>query len=144
MKTGYCWEPSIASDRNDAFRCFVGANAIYDPCFAAGADQVFCPSDLPPTKGILLHLTQPLPTFRGTDRPGEAPAWAMQLRSGPSCAVITGTGIAGFPFGCGSGLYCSTPSAPIGGVQYAACGMPSSSGLKVPKTQTEEIAYIWR
>ncbi len=31
--SGYCWENSLADNRADAFRCFVG-NSIYDPCFA--------------------------------------------------------------------------------------------------------------
>ena len=36
--SGYCWTGSLAAERSDAWRCFVG-NEIHDPCFSAPATR---------------------------------------------------------------------------------------------------------
>lgn len=139
--SGGCFAGSIASERDDAYRCSVG-NAIFDPCFLDGSQSVFCPTDLPPTSGILVTLTGPLPAT-GSAAPGQAPAWAFQLANGATCQVVTGAGIGGFPFECSSGLYCETPSAPTDGMVSTACGMPNGNAT-IPSSTEETISEMWR
>lgn len=140
-QSGNCWTGSIASERSDAYRCMTG-NDIYDPCFLDGSQSVFCPTDVPPRLGIVLSLIAPLPAT-GSEEPGQAPAWAFQLANGVTCQVVTGAGIAYFPFSCSSGLFCERPSAPTNGVVATACGMPNGSG-SVPSSTEETISEMWR
>jgi hypothetical protein len=106
---GNCWTQSIAVARTDAYRCMVG-NDIYDPCFAEGPRRVACPSDLATNRGIVIVVASLSPnTF------SQRTAWAMRLGNGAICEVTTGTGIAGYPFGCTSSLICSAPRRSAGG-----------------------------
>ena len=139
--SGSCFGGSIASERDDAYRCSVG-NALFDPCFLDGSQSVFCPTDLPPTSGILVTLTAPLPAT-GSEAPGQAPPWAFELTTGATCQVVTGAGIGGFPFECSSGLYCEMPSAPTDGVVSTACGMPNGNAT-IPSSTEEPISELWR
>lgn len=140
-ESGNCWTGSIASERSDAYRCMTGNN-IYDPCFLDGSQSVFCPTDVPPRLGVVLTLTAPLPAT-GSEAPGQAPPWAFQLADGAICQVVTGAGIANFPFACSSGLFCEQPSAPTDGVVSTACGMSNGSG-SVPSSAEESISDMWR
>jgi hypothetical protein len=90
---GYCWTSSIADARADAFRCFVGANSIADPCFSPGPGHtsrfVVCP--LTPASSVLrLELTKPLPANRGAPDPERYQPWAIELADGRWCTAITG------------------------------------------------------
>jgi hypothetical protein len=89
---GYCWTGSIAADRSDAWRCFVG-DLIYDPCFSSSADPgyVACPY-VSLRKGILVKLTKKLPhKFANhhkasvSDRP-----WLIETASGRRWLFATG------------------------------------------------------
>lgn len=90
-RAGSCWTQSIASSREDAWRCAMG-DAIVDPCFsvAGRTDVVLCGED--PATGELgfpLRLDAPLPARTG--EPGHARPWLLLLASGESCAPFTGT-----------------------------------------------------
>ena len=102
-QTGYCWTSSIASQRSDAYRCMV-ANSIHDPCFMISAHAVACPSNAISNSGVVLSLTKPLPESNVT-----ANAWMMQLTSGATCNIGTGTTMPGYPFYCSGNLVCSAP-----------------------------------
>jgi len=104
--SGYCWVTSIASQRRDAFRCMAG-NAIHDPCFERSAREVACPEGASGRSGILLSLTKPLPPSGS----GTRNVWKMQLASGATCNVGTGTITPGYPFYCSGNLVCSSPRA---------------------------------
>ncbi len=143
-KTGYCWTGSLASNRSDAYRC-MSANDIYDPCFVDEGRTVLCPSDIPPRRGVLLRLTKPLP--QGNKQlPGPAGPWAIQLRNGLHCGVVTGAGVGGFPFACAGRpvLYCKPVSAPVNGVRYTTCGPIQENTDEVKVTQKESVAVAWR
>jgi hypothetical protein len=116
-RAGYCWTPSIALHRADAWRCMIG-NAIEDPCFATPdvSDAVICGAN-PVTgdAGFLLRLTKPLPAPEAS--PSPAP-WIVELAIGQNqvpgpyalpppktyCSPLTGTmpmvDGAGVPFMC--------------------------------------------
>lgn len=102
-QSGNCWTASIASQRSDAYRCMVG-NAIHDPCFELSAQSVACPLDAAENSGLVIALDKPLPPAAS-----HANAWQMQLVSGATCAVGTGTTIPGYPFYCTQNLVCSAP-----------------------------------
>lgn len=102
-QSGYCWTASIASQRSDAYRCMVG-NAIHDPCFELSAQSVACPLDAAANSGLVVALNKPLPPA-----PSNANAWQMQLASGATCGIGTGTTIPGYPFYCTQNLVCSAP-----------------------------------
>ena len=92
-RSGYCYSGSLAIDRTDAWRCFVG-NFIYDPCFSSSIapGEVVCP-DLAITGGIEINLTRRLPrrladSGRAVAAPPtvehpahqRAPLWILQRR----------------------------------------------------------------
>lgn len=148
-QSGSCFGASIASDRSDAFRCTAG-NAILDPCFLDGSNAVFCPAGVPPASGVLVNLTAPLPANTNSDAPGAAPPWAMQLSNGATCLVVTGAGIANFPFSCNTGtadgppLFCTAPSVPnAAGVVSTECGV-ANANAEVPTSHKVAVAHIWQ
>lgn len=100
---GNCWTDSIATARADAYRCMV-ANAIYDPCFAAGSNRVGCPTNLARNRGVVIISTLPK-----NPPPYSQPAWAMMLTDGVVCTAITGTTMPGYPFACTNSLICNAP-----------------------------------
>ena len=137
---GSCWEPSIAVERRDAFRCMSG-NRIFDPCFAHGTGEVYCPEELIENRGAAIKLTKPLPQANTSV---SDQAWAMQLQSGEFCKVGTGTVVPGFPFYCTDGV-CGTPYAVEESLaQYTFCGEPSRSGLTVEHPIARFIRTLWR
>lgn len=91
-KRGYCWTGSLAADRYDAWRCFIG-NFIYDPCFSSDAapGYVVCPNGLV-NGGIEIRLTRGLP-YRYQD-PGNpstrALPWDIETMSGRHYVILTG------------------------------------------------------
>ena len=105
-RDGYCWTPSIALQRADAWRCMIG-NGIEDPCFATpdASDAVICGAN-PATSaaGFLLRLTQPLPAT-GAGAPTKPAPWIVELAIGQNqvpgpyamppprtyCSPLTGT-----------------------------------------------------
>jgi hypothetical protein len=114
---GYCWTTSIADARGDAFRCFVG-NEIYDPCFADQtnfAHYVLCPlNGIPGTKVLRINLTKKLPPNSASGDPTRYPPWAVRIKSGKWCVILTGaTGfLAGMrvSYGCsGAGVLIGNP-----------------------------------
>ncbi len=91
-KSGYCYTGSLAIDRRDAWRCFVG-NFIYDPCFSSsGADgMVICPN-IDVDGGVAIRLTKALPrgqADRGAPSRNHQP-WNIELTSGHHCAFSSG------------------------------------------------------
>jgi hypothetical protein len=102
-QTGYCWTSSIASQRSDAYRCMVG-NGIHDPCFMLSARSVACPTDVASNSGVAISLTKPLPEPNTA-----ANVWMMELTSGATCNIGTGTTVPGYPFYCSGSLVCSAP-----------------------------------
>ena len=141
---GNCWTSSIASARSDAYRCMAG-NYIYDPCFVYGSNSVACPTvGTGIEQGTVIDLTQPLPQA-GSDAPGAAPPFALELANGDACNIETGAGIANFPFMCGSkvSLACESPSAPVQGTVYVQCGPINSQG-QVPSTKPYAVAVIYK
>jgi hypothetical protein len=102
--TGYCWTGSIASTRNDAYRCMAGNN-IHDPCFPLNAHSVACPVDAGQNTGVEIALTKPLPAHPRA----AANAWQMRLVSGALCNLGTGTTIPDYPYYCTGNLVCSAP-----------------------------------
>jgi hypothetical protein len=97
---GYCWTGSIAADRRDAWRCFVG-NDIHDPCFSTPAAPgiVLCPNpDL--TRATEIRLTKLLPIAMGDHGTASAHSrpWLIELgasrvpgSAGARCELVTGT-----------------------------------------------------
>jgi hypothetical protein len=108
---GYCWEGSIADDRADAWRCFLG-NYILDPCFSNGASFrrfVLC-APSPWSRLVKLRLTKRLPLALGNHvrgRPTEHPPWAIKLAGGLRCVAVTGATSAiaglGLDYSCSNG-----------------------------------------
>jgi hypothetical protein len=105
-RDGYCWTPSIALPRADAWRCMIG-NAIEDPCFATRdvSNAVICGANpVTGAAGFLLRLTKPLPAASAIASPSPAP-WIVQLAIGENqvpgpyampppktyCSPLTGT-----------------------------------------------------
>jgi hypothetical protein len=135
-ESGHCWTSSIASQRNDAYRCMVG-NSIHDPCFTLSPSEVACPTDASANRGIIIALTQPLPASSPA-----ASVWQMQLVSGAQCNRGTGTVIPGFPFYCAGGLVCSAPPAgkPDGAV-FVHCGTPQNGAVPTIGSYLVRILY---
>lgn len=90
--SGYCWTGSIAANRKDAWRCFVG-NTIRDPCFSSPLDPgyVACPNP-GLTKGIKIKLTKKLPhKFANHRQPSvRARPWLIQTASRRRWEFVTG------------------------------------------------------
>lgn len=126
MLDGSCWTSSIASGRNDAFRCMTG-NEIYDPCFVIDPKSVGCPTDLVADRGVVLNLTKPLPA---PESPLPAPqAFAMVLQSGATCNRATGTVVADYPYYCsGESGVCQGPDlAKPQTAYFVKCGTPKDA-----------------
>lgn len=91
-KSGYCYTGSLAINRHDAWRCFVG-NFIYDPCFSSSAAprEVVCP-DLDVTSGIEIRLTRVLPTrYADPGKPSlHNQPWNIQLTDGQHYQFASG------------------------------------------------------
>ncbi len=93
VKSGYCWESSAVTVRDDAWRCFVG-NLIYDPCFSSAfaPGVVVCPTPWNDT-GVEIRLSKPLPKGFGHTAPSRAlQPWAIQTASGADCVLASGAG----------------------------------------------------
>ena len=138
--SGSCWEPSIAVDRRDAFRCMSGGR-ILDPCFVRNANAVYCLEDLIADRGTAVTLTKPLPppSASANDQP-----WAMRLQSGGFCKIGTGTIVPGFPFSCSDDV-CGAPySAEVSRAQFALCGRPSRPGLIVEHPIARFVRTLWK
>jgi hypothetical protein len=91
-KSGYCYTGSLAVNRSDAWRCFVG-NFILDPCFSSPrvGGEVVCPG-INLSSGIEIRLTKPLPT--GMADPGKPSLrhepWDIQLADGVHFLLSSG------------------------------------------------------
>jgi hypothetical protein len=85
---GSCWNVSLVTSRNDAWRCMVG-NDIYDPCFSNGAKSaVACADDAFSKRLTMIALTKPLPSREpGDDAPWP---WGLVLANGARCVMTTG------------------------------------------------------
>jgi hypothetical protein len=92
---GRCFSGSSADARSDAWRCFIGANLIADPCFAATPPRgwVVCPLNGSPfsNKLVKLTLTSALPkAFANHGSFGGGNPWAIKLVGGQVCTFLTG------------------------------------------------------
>ena len=87
--TGFCWAESIATPRQDAYRCMAG-NFILDPCFAGPNgpdDQVVCTYPSPQSVTVM-RLTKPLPFFSAPS--SLSSPWLLILADGEHCYYETG------------------------------------------------------
>jgi hypothetical protein len=105
---GHCFAGSIGLPRPDAWRCIVG-NGILDPCLESpkGARASLVCIDFR-GRGVLLHLTSPLPRKLGNRPERSFFAWKLVLSDGDVCQRFTGTAAgvvqgAGLVYGCRSG-----------------------------------------
>jgi len=110
--SGYCWTGSLAVDDPNAWRCFIGANDISDPCFSSpwGTMPGYVACGGPFTGVILLKLTKALPFALADQAPpsiAEEVPFLLKLANGDDCGIDTGTApvIAGMrmDFGCTGG-----------------------------------------
>jgi hypothetical protein len=111
--SGICTAQSLAAPRADAYRC-TSAHRIYDPCFADGAATVACPTDPFDDRGIVLHVTEPLPALPSPAAHTSIP-WAMMLAGGTRCTLATGASDPAYPYTCDapSAARCSPPEPAV-------------------------------
>lgn len=89
---GECFTGSIASRRNDAWRCTAG-NEILDPCFSGTQGFVVCPEYFSTRQVTKLELSQPLPAEGNTGLPTAQKGlpWALiALPYAHQCRAVTG------------------------------------------------------
>jgi hypothetical protein len=91
---GYCWTTSIASPRSNAYRCFRGQNAIYDPCFSTPGNVnvgwVACATGSPLARTVVrIQLTRALPKPSSGGHGASLP-FAVRLALGRTCGISTG------------------------------------------------------
>jgi hypothetical protein len=137
-----CWTNSIASPRDDAFRCMTG-NLIHDPCFPLQRPEdvppmgvMVCPHDprvASDDVGFVYDLSQ-LPSPQSA----RDSAWFMVVDGSP-CFMVTGTsgsiGGVAVPFECGQ-FACSEPAG--AGSMTAECGAVGDTTL-----QTRFVSEVW-
>lgn len=91
-RRGYCWTGSLATNRYDAWRCFVG-NYIFDPCFSSdnAPGKVVCPNGTL-NGGIEIRLTRGLPyKYEDTGSPSiRGMPWDIQTLGGRYYVILTG------------------------------------------------------
>jgi hypothetical protein len=92
---GHCFSGSSADPRRDAWRCFIGANSIADPCFSDPKvpNWVACPADGTPFGAGIVRvvLSSALPRSLGNHgSPGQGNPWAIKLVDGKVCTFLTG------------------------------------------------------
>jgi hypothetical protein len=91
---GHCWSGSLATERQDAWRCLSG-NLIYDPCFSSANAKgiVLCPATGPwSASTIEIKLTSKLPANYGNKgKPSTSGLpWALVTTQGWKCRLTTG------------------------------------------------------
>jgi hypothetical protein len=96
-RSGSCFASSLASRRDDAWRCTV-ADDIYDPCFSdptGSTGFVVCPEfGEPPRMVDRIDLTEALPAPENTAAPGTRKGLPFVLLARPYagyCDLLTGT-----------------------------------------------------
>ncbi len=118
-QSGHCYAGSLTSNRDDAWRCFVG-NYIHDPCFNSPQARgvVVCP-DAQVNRGIEIRLTRGLPRrYANTGRPSlRIEPWALQLTNGHHCTFASGA--SNVIHGVRLNYFCGA------GVNYGLWGFPS-------------------
>jgi hypothetical protein len=91
-----CESRSLASRREDAFRCFErDGNTVLDPCFAASANAVWCEPN--PEEGMLgepFTFEPPSDDVVRAGSPVGLEFWLVELSAEVVCRVTTGTRIA--------------------------------------------------
>lgn len=91
QKNGSCWVNSIASPRQDAWRCMVG-NVISDPCFEMKQSGfVFCQMNPSQPDFFVIKLTKDLPKASAPITVQDNWAWFLTLKDGTICSPFTGT-----------------------------------------------------
>jgi hypothetical protein len=88
---GFCWEGSLATARNDAWRCLSG-DYLFDPCFSSSKAKgiVLC-VPVPWTRsGVKIKLTRPLPKPYAGKPSTKGLPWGIKTTSGLSCVLATG------------------------------------------------------
>ena len=85
-----CWTRSLASDREDAFRCMVG-NLIYDPCFvnSFSKNKLVCP-DHPPEESFNFNVEINESKIGDIHKRDNQFPWQITLNTGEVCRFITG------------------------------------------------------
>ena len=105
---GYCWTASLATQTQNAYRCFEG-NAILDPCFASSASAKRVACFISPWRPVtMLTLTRRLPRI-APPPPGPQLPWAILTGDGRRCVYMTGAtapvGGQRINYGCTNGSY---------------------------------------
>lgn len=155
---GYCWTGSIAAQRSDAWRCFIG-NDIHDPCFSSprASGVVVCP-DAQLTLATEIHLTHPLPhamADHGSASRSSRP-WLVELgassvpgTAGARCEVVTGatSALGGVPesyFCNGHGLATiGLWGAPARGADGWSIVIAPSSSTSLAHAKRARITHMW-
>lgn len=87
---GRCWTASLATTRNDAWRCMDDATSeVRDPCFRVVRQTVVCPVNPFSSSAVLMHVSTPIDT-RPPERTDRYHAWALRLANGSRCAFVSG------------------------------------------------------
>lgn len=92
IRSGNCFEKSIAQPyRQDAFRCTVNSS-IYDPCFANDKkDKIVCQMNPLIDNVFTINFSQPLPIVGIIKNLQNNWAWFIELEDGTICSPYTGT-----------------------------------------------------
>ncbi len=90
VKSGSCFDNSIAQPyRSDAWRCTAGST-IYDPCFSSESNKnkVVCQMNPLGEDVFIINLTEPLPLSKKVEFK-ENWAWFLELEDGTICSPYT-------------------------------------------------------
>jgi hypothetical protein len=148
---GYCWTGSIAADRRDAWRCFVG-NDIHDPCFSAAAAPgvVVCPNPAL-TEATEIRLSKPLPTAmadHGVASVHSRP-WLIELAvsrvpgtAGARCELVTGatSAVGGVP----ESYFCTGRALESMGLWGAPHQGAPGWSIRIAPDSTKSLAHATR
>ncbi len=88
-RSGSCWTNSIATPRDNAWRCMAG-NEIFDPCFAFGPAVVCGVNPAMANEGFRLVLDKPIPSTPAAASGETNTGWLIQLADGTICNRATG------------------------------------------------------
>lgn len=167
-KSGVCFASSVAATRPDVWRCSDTDNVIHDPCFRVSTndDKVICDvNPLIATSGLVLQLSQPLPTESESRISPLLPTnngWLLKLSDNTFCTPFTGTlpVINGMVLkyscsdssGCDANNFCSYMTGiydniRIGKVwtaQKVFYSVIPNVGIKIIKTIAVNVTTVWQ
>jgi hypothetical protein len=148
---GYCWTGSIAAQRSDAWRCFIG-NDIADPCFSSqhAAGVVLCPTPQL-TLATEIQLTRALPRSmadHGQPTVRSRP-WLIELgesslagTAGARCELVTGatSAIGGVP----EAYFCTGHALASMGLWGAPAQGPGGWSIRIAPDSSTSLLHATR